>query len=152
MSVKIYTIGHSNKPLKELQNLLVKNEIDVLVDVRTKPYSKYNPQFNRENIQYELRNEQRRKIDYVFRGGNLGGLGQNVSWDIAIRQLIEWGATKKVCIMCSEADPLKCHRTITIQPDLEKAGAEVVHIIWEQGALTKKKVENLMEDVNFRLF
>lgn len=134
----IYTIGHSNKPIKTFIEKLVKEGIDVLVDVRTVPYSKYNPQFNRESLRADC---QEANITYAYRGKNLGGKGgkeANTNWDEAIDELYTKCDNRKIAVMCSEADPNNCHRQSTIQPDLEKKGVAVSHILWENSKVKKK--------------
>ena len=129
MKPKLYTIGHSNKTIQELLNLLVKSGIEALVDVRSVPYSKYNPQFNREALRTQAT---ARGIKYIYKGKNLGGKGINEDWQENIDLICDGAkAGRKLCVMCSEADPNNCHRQNTIQPDVEKQGIEVEHIIWE---------------------
>ena len=62
---ELYTIGHSNHSTEKFIELLLKHEITAVCDVRSQPYSKFNPQFNRENIQKELKQS---NIAYVFLG------------------------------------------------------------------------------------
>jgi uncharacterized protein (DUF488 family) len=140
----LYTIGHSNKTIKEFVEKLKENSIDVLVDVRSVPYSKYNPQFNREAMKVVLADA---GILYVYRGKNLGGKGgkeANIGWNEAIDELIAKSVNRKLCVMCSEADPNDCHRKSTIEPDFIAKGGEIVHILWSRvseknGKLKKSK-------------
>ena len=125
--MKIFTIGHSNKTREELFEKLKENNIAVLVDVRSIPYSKWQPQFNRENLIMALKTT---NISYTFRGKNLGGLGVNTDWSKSIQELILLSKNFNVCVMCSEADPEKCHRSYAIAPELVKKGVEVIHISW----------------------
>ncbi len=128
--LKIYTIGHSNKGANEVIDKLKENNINVLVDVRSIPYSKYNPQFDRNEFWKMCENN---GIQYVYMGRNLGGLLENKDYDKAINLLkkrTEEG--NAICLMCSEANPDKCHRKSKLQPSLEEKGFEVCHILWEE--------------------
>jgi len=126
----ILTIGHSNKTSHELIEKLKENKVSILVDVRSKPYSKYNPQFNRELFSQVCRNK---GIKYLYRGRNLGGLLENTYYDEAIAELKKMAEGGEVpCVMCSEAKPEDCHRQSKLQPSLESIGCEVSHILWKQ--------------------
>jgi uncharacterized protein (DUF488 family) len=127
----IFTIGHSTRPIAEFTGLLRANEIELLVDVRTIPKSRYNPQFNTEALAQSL---QEAKIDYVHKPG-LGGLRHphkdsiNLGWrnesfrgyadymqteefQSNLDELIALGSAKRVAIMCAEAVPWRCHRSL----------------------------------------
>jgi uncharacterized protein (DUF488 family) len=66
----IYTIGHSNKQPNEFIDLLKNNSIKLLIDVRSQPYSQYNPQFNKNSLMKTLSDNE---INYLFLGNCLGG-------------------------------------------------------------------------------
>ncbi len=68
---RIYTIGHSNHGLKWLFELLWKYQVQVLVDVRSRPYSRHVPHFSKEPFKQETRDQH---LTYVFMGKELGGL------------------------------------------------------------------------------
>ena len=68
--MELYTIGHSNHSLEKFIKLLNDNEIMILVDVRSAPYSSYNPQFNKDTLEFEL---PRHNLHYSFAGKYLGG-------------------------------------------------------------------------------
>ena len=125
----LYTIGHSNKPIKEFVEKLSENKIGVLVDVRTAPYSKYNPQFNREALKMEL---EKAGITYIYKGKNLGGKGENIDWNSTIQRLCDRVKENKtrICVMCSEGDPEKCHRKTKIEPAVLAHNVEIAHILW----------------------
>lgn len=131
----IASLGHSNKPIAAFLGILKKHDIEVLVDVRSVPVSRFCPHFNKNALQSELA---KRDIQYLSRGQNLGGRDVNVGWDEAIEELVclaESGA--RVAVMCSEGDYRKCHRYITITPALEERGLRVVHIQYEN-EITKR--------------
>lgn len=126
----IYSIGHSNKSEEELVAKLQKHGITDLIDVRTYPSSKYNPQFNRVQLERYI---PQGGMKYHWRGKNIGGLAGNSRFEETIEKIL--GAVKddrKICLMCSESKPHECHRTQTIEPVVEKLGGKMVHILWTE--------------------
>jgi len=133
--MKLYTIGHSNHSLDKLVRLLEDNGVMQLVDVRTAPYSRYNPQFNRESLEGSL---SVRNIQYAYAGKYLGGRPSDPScyrsralpaedadylrevdypevmkrpWFVqGIDRLLELADEQTTAIMCSEENPAECHR------------------------------------------
>jgi uncharacterized protein (DUF488 family) len=148
----IYTIGHSNVEMGKFITLLQQNGITLLVDVRSEPYSKYADWFNKYPLERALKTED---IDYLFLGQELGGRpddpsvylnNEEVDYDAVrkapyfrkgIDSLLKVAAEQPVAIMCSEEDPLKCHRSLLIASALDAHGVEVIHIRHD-GALTKE--------------
>lgn len=131
MSETIYTIGHSTHPIEEFIRILNTYGIEEVIDVRTIPKSRHNPQFNEEALREELR---KHGIGYVRLEG-LGGLRHraktsvNTAWKNAsfrgyadymqtpefaraIDELIGLAREKRVAIMCAEAVPWRCHRSL----------------------------------------
>ncbi len=123
----IYTIGHSNRSIDEFIQRLKEYDIDRLVDVRTRPYSRFCPWFNKNSLSEQLASH---SIVYGFKGGRLGGLGENRDYDGAIDELIELAKRERIAIMCSEADFKKCHRHTMIEPDLIKRSVKLEHILY----------------------
>ena len=139
----IYTIGHSNHPAEHFIALLRQHEIDVVADVRSTPFSRFNPQFNREKLTASLREAGMR---YLFLGEELGARskdpgcyeGNRVSYTkLARSDLFRQGLDRvltearehRVALMCAEREPLDCHRTILVSRELERAGVAVTHIL-----------------------
>ncbi len=140
---KIYTVGHSTQPFERFLRLLRKNQITAVADVRSSPYSRYAPQFNKENLKIELKKED---VAYVFLGAELGArsddnscyVGNTVSYERlaqtslfrrGIQRLEDGSARHSVAVMCSEQDPTHCHRTILVSKTLSERGFEVNHIL-----------------------
>src|ERR1700743_2023752 len=71
---KIYTVGHSNHPIEKFLDLLTRNEITAIADVRSKPFSRRNPQFNKDRLAAALA---QRDIAYVFLGRELGARSED---------------------------------------------------------------------------
>jgi uncharacterized protein (DUF488 family) len=127
----ILTIGHSTRPLDEFLGFLAAHGVECVIDVRTIPRSRRNPQFNSDALEDSLRNAH---IGYVHKK-QLGGLRHpkkdsiNTGWrndgfrgyadymqapefDAALGELIEFTRTKRCAIMCAEAVPWRCHRSL----------------------------------------
>jgi len=121
----VFSVGHSNVPKEKLLERLLAYEIDRVVDVRTKPYSRFCPQYNRVALETYLAAN---GIVYDFRGHNLGGLGDNVDYDETVRELSTLAQDENIALLCSEKDHLKCHRYTMLTPDFEKLGLVVTHI------------------------
>lgn len=139
----IYTVGHSNHPIAHFLKLLQDSRVTLLGDVRSTPYSRFNPQFRRDALAESLAKE---GIEYLFLGEELGARSKDpacydegrVSYrKLAATDLFRQGidrllmATKShtVAIMCAEKDPLDCHRTILVARELVKRGEKVAHIL-----------------------
>ncbi|WP_374467058.1 DUF488 family protein [Ferrovibrio sp.] len=125
--MQIYSIGHSNHPAERFADLLRRHGIRQLADLRSKPASRYVPQFNRAALQALL---DRAGIDYRWFGESLGGKPRAVEPDFqhGIAALIDWAAQGPTVMMCAEADPRHCHRTHLVTPALLLRGVSVVHI------------------------
>jgi len=144
----IYTVGHSNIDIKKFINILKQNNIEVLIDVRSVPFSRYASQFNKDNIKRELEES---GIVYIFMGNVLGGKPRQIyddefhtadkiidvvyekirgqqGYQKGISRLIATAKTNKIAIMCSEENPNKCHRHLLITQSLLGKGVDVLHI------------------------
>jgi len=125
----IYSFGHSSKPLATFLNKLADYKIEVVVDVRTFPTSRYLPYFNKNALHSELA---KRAIKYLWKGKNLGGRGVNVRYEETIDELSEMAKNgTRVCVMCSEGEYKKCHRYLVLTPSFEERGLSVTHIEYE---------------------
>ena len=143
-AVQLCSIGHSDHSIPAFTDLLRLHGIEVVVDVRSQPYSQWAPQFNRENLARDL---QAASIRYVFMGDALGGrpaarefydagaehpdyerLAQSAGFQSACDSLLALARVQRVAFMCSEGDYHKCHRALLITPALLDRGARVFHI------------------------
>lgn len=143
----VFTIGHSTRTWKEFLELLRAHGIERIVDVRSIPRSRHNPQFNRETLSAKLRGA---RIGYVH-SRRLGGLRHtrrdsvNTGWrnvsfrgfadymqtpefEKGLQRLIKLAKQKKSAIMCAEAVPWRCHRSL-IADALTVRGIRVADII-----------------------
>jgi uncharacterized protein (DUF488 family) len=142
----IFTIGHSTRSAEEFVAMLQAHGIELLVDVRTVPRSRHNPQFNRDTLPQTL---ERAGIEYLHLS-ELGGLRKaradsaNTGWrnlsfrgyadymetpefEKGLARLMVEAETRRVAIMCAEAVPWRCHRSL-IGDALVVRGAEVFEL------------------------
>jgi uncharacterized protein (DUF488 family) len=131
----IFTIGHSNHTPEKLANLLLANGVEVILDVRSAPYSKFSPQFNRERLAKALH-----PLRYAFMGDTLGGrpegdefydeaghvlygpLSRSASFLRGLEQVERNAQKYRIALLCSEADPGSCHRFLLISRSLRSRG------------------------------
>lgn len=146
-SAVVLTIGHSTRPLDDFLNVLRAHRVTRLVDVRTIPRSRHNPQFNKETLPAALRSA---GLTYKYMAG-LGGLrharpdSRNKAWRNLsfrgyadymqtpefrenLRELMELARKQRIALMCAEAVPWRCHRSL-IADALVAWGFEVEHIM-----------------------
>ena len=143
MAQPILTIGHSRHPLERFLSLLTTAQVSVVADVRSAPVSRFSPHFNKPALAASLAGQ---RIDYVFLGQALGGrperpglytqgradyekMAASPEFRAGLAQLIETAEQHRLAAMCSEADPLDCHRCLLIGRALAAAGQDVGHIL-----------------------
>jgi uncharacterized protein (DUF488 family) len=139
----LYTIGHSNHPIEAFIGLLTSSGITAIADVRSRPYSRRNPQFNKERLATALAEHH---IAYVFLGKELGARSDDPScyeggkvqyqrlaatplFQSGIQRVLTGAEKYRVALMCAEKEPLDCHRALLVTRALEKAGASIEHIL-----------------------
>jgi len=143
MQKTIFTIGHSTHQQECFIELLKRHGITALCDVRSKPYSRMNPQFNRKELEKALI---ARGIAYRFLGRELGARsddptcyeGGKVKYQkLAETELFKRGLKRvrrglkenfRIALMCAEKEPLECHRTILVARHLAALGIDIQHI------------------------
>ena len=142
-SGKLFTIGHSNLELGGFLGVLLRHEVHIVCDVRSRPGSFRFPQFNRESLEACLAPA---KIQYEFCGEALGGrpddprvyrqdglvdyVARRKSADFCagIDHAVELSRSSNMALLCAEEDPLQCHRFLMICPALLDRGLEPLHI------------------------
>lgn len=140
----VYTIGHSNISFEEFRALLQKHHITAIADVRSTPYSKFTPQFNREALQKSLRAID---ITYVFLGEELGARTKDIScyndegqviysklqqttlFQQGLQRVITGAKKFRLALVCAEKEPFTCHRSILIGQALQAINVDVCHIL-----------------------
>ncbi|MFZ4439396.1 MAG: DUF488 family protein [Syntrophales bacterium] len=145
---ELFTIGHSIHSVERFIDLLKMHGITALCDVRSSPYSRYTPQFNRESLKDEL---VRYRIIYLYLGAELGPRSSDptcyengkVQYNrLADKDLFQQGlgrlrkgmTTHRIALMCAEKDPLTCHRMLLVCRNLRGDGIVIRHIL-EDGSL-----------------
>lgn len=139
----IFTIGHSTHPIERFLDFLERNGITAVADVRSSPYSRHNPQFNKESLSAELK---KHGIVYVFVGKELGArsddpscyeggkvrygrLAKSKVFKAGIDRVLSGSEKYRVALMCAEKEPLDCHRTLLVSRALEQQGVSIFHIL-----------------------
>lgn len=142
MPTLVHTIGHSNHAIEAFVALLREHGIAAVADVRSSPFSRYNPQFNRPTLEASLAEA---GVRYVFLGEELGArrsepecyVGGRVDYERVARmpgfrrgldRVIDGASRMPVAMMCAEHDPLTCHRTILVTRNLAPLVDDVRHI------------------------
>jgi uncharacterized protein (DUF488 family) len=152
----IYSIGHGGRKIEDLIHLLQKYEIKYVVDVRSKPRSRFYPNYNMSALRNTLSSQ---GIGYLFLGENLGGLPKDptcydssghVVYDLVkdkefyqkgISRLVSASNKKiKIACMCSEINPCECHRSKLIGATLAQSNIEIQHINKDGGIETQNSV------------
>jgi uncharacterized protein (DUF488 family) len=162
----IWTVGHSNHSLEDFARLVSGEQIEFLVDVRSYPYSRFAPQFNREALEPQLR---RRGVGYLFLGAELGGrpdheedydaegralygpMSERRPFVAAIERLIDGARGHRIALMCSEADPCHCHRRLLVGKVLADRNVELRHIL-PSGEVVNELSVALTDDSQAALF
>jgi uncharacterized protein (DUF488 family) len=162
---KLYTIGHSNHDMDRFIQLLKMHTVTAIGDVRSSPYSKYMPQYNREPLQKVLKENQ---IAYVFLGDELGPrsqdpacyvdgkvqyarLAQTEAFQRGIRRIAMGMKTYRIALMCAEKDPISCHRMILVCRILRSEPFEINHILEDGSIETLHESERrLMHELKMR--
>jgi uncharacterized protein (DUF488 family) len=138
----LLTIGHSTHSFSIFLNLLRQHKITAVADVRSIPVSRFTPQFNQETVKRNLYDAD---IKYVFLGKELGArtndatcyvdgrvqyrrLAQTPEFASGIKRLRQGARTERIAIMCTEQEPLDCHRTVLIARVLVEHRVDIDHI------------------------
>jgi uncharacterized protein (DUF488 family) len=151
----ILTIGHSRHSWERFAALLAGAGVETIADIRTAPRSRFSPQFNKDAMAAALA---ARGVEYIFLGKELGGRPQrqelytdgvadyekmaaSQEFRLGLDRLMEAAARSSVAAMCSEADPLECHRCLLVGRALAATGADVRHILASGAIVTHAEVE-----------
>jgi uncharacterized protein (DUF488 family) len=164
------TIGHSDHSTDRFIEMLEQNGVAAVCDVLSSPYSKYVPQFNREVLKDDLKHH---GFVYVYLGDQLGPRSDHLSdyedgkvqYDrLARRESFQKGLERvkkgleRYCIalMCSEKDPIECHRMILVCRHLRHNSFEIRHILAdgqsEANAETEKRLMRAVKIQQMTLF
>jgi len=159
----LYTIGHSNNTIEDFILMLEAHGVTCVADVRSAPYSRYCPQFNRDPLARALRTA---RIDYKFLGDRLGArpnnpncydgdhvnleqVAQTEEFKSGLKHLIDAASHHRIALMCAEKEPLECHRCILICRRLKGCNLDIKHILAdgavEDHAETERRLVKMMK-------
>ena len=155
--MKLYTVGHSSHTQEEFLRLLQEDDVNCIVDVRSVPASKYAPQFNQDALESFLRYH---GMTYYFFGHEFGARRMDsfnnngqVDFELAVHtRLFQQGVERltsllsnhHVALMCSEANPLECHRFALVARYFHEQGIEVLHILKDASTVNHTSLEQEM--------
>ena len=142
-STTIFTIGHSTLPYERFLALLRSAGISAIADIRTSPFSRHFPQFNKDSLREELRLD---GIAYSYLGKELGGrprdsqyysdgvadyerMAMAPEFQLGLDRVAEGARNYRIALMCSEHDPLDCHRCLLVGRALTEQGTTINHIL-----------------------
>jgi uncharacterized protein (DUF488 family) len=155
---EVFTIGHSTHSWERFVALLQSTHVTAVADVRTSPYSRHSPQFSRDSLRAELRRD---GISYVFLGKELGGrpsghrfycdgvadyekMAQVPEFSKGLDRVIEGAKKYRIALMCSERDPLDCHRCLLVGRALVQRGVRVKHILDDGNVVSHFEIEDAL--------
>ena len=157
VSSALKTIGHSNFQIDTFLDILYHYHINCIIDLRSSPYSRYSPQFNRETLKTDL---EINEIEYIFMGNRLGARyeDKNLIFD---NGKVDFGKIKElpsfvsgieslidkintglnISLMCAEKDPFNCHRFVLVSRTLAKRNIDIEHILFDKTTVSQNELE-----------
>jgi uncharacterized protein (DUF488 family) len=158
-TVPIFTIGYGSRALDDFVRVLKAHDFEYLIDIRSAPYSRFKPEFSKNELEVELR---RHAIRYVYFGDKLGGRPEDrdcyvddkmVYARVKEKAFYREGIARikaafhkrlRIVLMCSEGRPEECHRSKLIGESLTELGIQVAHIDENDAVCTQ---EDLMVEL-----
>lgn len=167
MSAPVLTVGYGKRSIEELVSLLQQEHVEFLIDLRSKPVSRFNPSFSQDALSHVVR---KAGIRYVFMGDSLGGrppdptcyehghvvydrVREKQFYQAGIERLLSASAQgRRVCLLCSESKPEECHRSKLVGVSLVSSGIEVIHVGAHGERKSQAEVLALLESEQPSLF
>lgn len=154
----VYTVGHSIHPAPHFVELLATHGIEIVLDVRSSPFSSRAPQYNRVAMKEWLAGA---GIRYSFGGSALGGrpnspllyhagqadyrrMAETEEFRLGLRRVASAARKHRVALVCAEADPIECHRFLLVGRALSAGGVNVQHILANGTLETHRNAERRM--------
>jgi uncharacterized protein (DUF488 family) len=151
----LFTIGHSNIPAERFVALLRSAGVEAIADVRSIPASRFCPWFSAKNLAPRLAGA---NVDYLSLGDELGGrprdpslycdgvadyvaMARRPSFQAGLDRLLVNARQRRLCLMCSERDPLDCHRCLLVGRALAARGVTVGHILHDGAIESHSAIE-----------
>ncbi len=161
---EIITIGHSTHSLQRFIALLRSAKVTAVADVRTSPYSRHYPHFNRDDLRDQLRLD---GIAYVFLGKELGGrpseprfycegaadyekMAQAPEFNKGLDRILEGAKRYRIALVCSERDPMDCHRCLLVGRALAQRGIRVSHLLEDGTVVSQGEIETKLLELSGR--
>jgi uncharacterized protein (DUF488 family) len=158
----IFTIGHSTHSIDEFVRLLSGFNITAIADVRSLPFSRRAPQFNRRVFEAHLKAA---GLEYRFFGKTLGGrpkdgklyirgtanyeaMAQTATFKEGVDRVIKGSGKHRLALMCAELDPIECHRCLLVGRALSERRYPVNHVLPDGTVQTQLDVEERLLDLN----
>jgi|ERR1700739_3992339 uncharacterized protein (DUF488 family) len=152
----ILTIGHSTHSYEEFLHLLRGAGVTAVADVRSAPFSRHQPQFNKTELKQELKSD---KIEYAFLGDELGGRPKDKTlfcegvadyekmaltreFTKGLDRISEGSSKFRIALMCSEHNPLDCHRCLLVGRALKRRGLTVRNILFNGLQKSQEEIES----------
>lgn len=163
----IWTVGHSNHSWKAFRALLEGERVETVIDVRSHPYSRFAPHFNREPLSSSL---EQAGVAYYFQGEALGGrpqspehydadghvlygpIAERPQFHAAINNLLAAAAKQRLALLCACGKPADCHRRLLVGRVLASHGARLRHILPDGSTETETEVKLPAEEEQTNLF
>jgi len=162
--IEVLTVGHSTHSAEAFLALLTRAEVTAVADVRTSPFSRHIPQFNRETLRDSLRSK---GIAYVYLGKELGGrptqpecysngvadyekMASTETFAAGLERVLTGAAKYRIALMCAEQDPIECHRCLLVGRALVGKGVGVRHILSSGKVVGHEQVEGRLLDISGR--
>lgn len=154
-TIRVLSIGHSNLASDVFLGRLSDADVTAVADVRSAPFSRHFPHYNRDALKETL---SRVGIAYVFLGEELGGrptqpsgftngvadyekMAVSEAFQRGLDRLCAGSRTHRIAMMCSERDPMDCHRCLMVGRALAERGVAVEHIVGQGETITQKEIE-----------
>ncbi len=154
-SAEILTIGHSMLTYEQFLALVSRAGVTAIADVRSSPYSRNFPQFNKETLKIKLKED---GIAYSFLGEELGGrpkdralyrngiadyeqMAKTPEFADGIKRVVEGSRRFRIALMCSESNPLDCHRCLLVGRALKRRGIGVGHVLQDGSIKLQSDIE-----------
>lgn len=151
----VLSIGHSSLPYEQFIARLKSFDINAVADVRSAPFSRHFPQYNREALKTELARD---GVAYAFLGKELGGrpaqtesytdgvadyekMARTPLFQEGLQRLLQGARRYRIAVMCSERDPLDCHRCLLVGRALKERGISVEHIVDNGSSVPHEDIE-----------
>lgn len=161
---EVFTVGHSTHSWERFVALLSAANVTAIADVRSSPYSRHFPHFNRDELRAGLGTD---GISYVFLGKELGGrpnerrfycegiadyekMAQASEFSKGLDRVIEGAKKYRIALMCSERDPLDCHRCLLVGRALARGAIRVSHILDNGRVVDHAEIEDRLLELSGR--